>query len=860
MSIRVYPGAANPSHEISLSDGVQTWGLRLDGGPEALSEAPLTPSTLRFNSGVTGFGEWEPGMAQIEQRDWSGGRGLETFSAEDPASVNRFYDSMNAWTLTPGKLMPGPQLRLAQGLRTSLQHLPGDVNWKGLFGTQRFISAALTVGSASFATKWARVWLRRVGSPGALSLLIHDDSSGIPGAALLNAGESLSLADVPDVVSQFHSFDLSGMVGSLNASTMYHLVLSGAPGDNAANHWEIGVNVNGTGGSSSEDGSNWSAAQFSPYYRLEDADLARSFTFFHMGGSLYAVDRRANGSPSHVYINGDRGVATSGTAQSLADTHKAWTSDQWLGAWVRIVKGKGAGQTREIVSSVASAITVGAWDIIPDTTSEYVIYSTDYWKDISPLSGDLIDGVVKDVAVMNDHALFAQGDVVPILRMRFNAAAGTPIHEFDDDGTNTADLLHSFHHPQYGPQLWRALSTLSEVSRATPTAWLTALTFGAGIKVGDKSQTIRKLFDWGSQLWVLKSDSFWQVNDSDQAKRVNLGLESLPQESNYQALALLGGQIFFGWGHAVLVNSGSSVTDVGPGRSTGLPPGRQGLVAALQPLAAGRLTVGIDAGAEGESSVLLWEGAGWHELLRAQQTGQRVQTLALQECTGTQARLWISLGGDLACVEMPRDTENPLGDADFSFQHEAVLIGGTVDMGAAQLPKFLKELNLLSNNLGSGVQVLLDYQLDGNIGRQSWRNAGTFYSSPLDILPLNVGELHAIRPRLRLLTNQATIPPVVQATVLEGFARTPLKYQWTLRVQLGDLQADRSGGLDEDPDEFMAWLQQSAREARKIRLRSIWEALDDKYVIVEPPTLQRQSGESLMNWWSGTATIVLREA
>jgi len=211
-------------------------------------------------------------------------------------------------------------------------------------------------------------------------------------------------------------------------------------------------------------------------------------------------------------------------------------------------------------------------------------------------------------------------------------------------------------------------------------------------------------------------------------------------------------------------------------------------------------------------------------------------------------------------VELPRETENPLSDAEFAFQHEAVLVGGTVDMGAAQLPKFLKEISLLSQNLSSGVQVLLDYQLDGEIGGPAWRNAGTFYSSPLDTLPLNVGQLHAIRPRLRLLTSQAGVAPVVQATVLEGFARTPLKYQWTLRVQLADLQADRGGGLDADPDEFMAWLKQAAREARKIRLRSIWEASDDKYVIVEPPTLQRQFGESSMNWWGGTATIILREA
>jgi hypothetical protein len=513
--VNVYPGATNPSHEVSLSDGVQTWGLHLDGGPEVLREEPLTPSTLRFNGGVSSFGAWEPGMAQIEQRDWSGGRGLERFSAEDKDSTNRFHDSLNAWTLTPGKLLPGPQLKFARGLRTSIQHLPGDMSWKALFGSQRFISAAFTVGSATFAAKQARIWLRRVGSPGALSLLLHQNSTGVPGAAILNAGQTINIADVADVISQFRSFDLSGMSGSLSATTTYHVVLNSAVSDNAANHWEIGVEDGGATGCISADGSGWSATSFCIYYRLEDADLARNFIFFHMGGSLYAVDQRANGSASYVYINGDRGMATAGAAQSLSDTHKSWIGNEWAGAWARIFKGRGAGQAREILSNTASTLNVGAWDLSPDTTSEYVIYASDKWRDISPISGDLIDGVVKDVAVVNDHALFAQGDVVPILRMRFNAAAGPPAHEFDDDGTNTADLLHSFHHQQYGPQLWRTLVALGEVSRAAPTAWLTALTFGAGIKVGDKSQAIREVFDWNSQLWILKSDSFWQLNDSD---------------------------------------------------------------------------------------------------------------------------------------------------------------------------------------------------------------------------------------------------------------------------------------------------------------------------------------------------------
>ncbi len=90
--------------------------------------------------------------------------------------------------------------------------------------------------------------------------------------------------------------------------------------------------------------------------------------------------------------------------------------------------------------------------------------------------------------------------------------------------------------------------------------------------------------------------------------------------------------------------------------------------------------------------------------------------------------------------------------------------------------------------------------------------------------------------------------------MLEGFARTPLKYQWTLRVRLA------GGGQADNPDALVTWLQQAAREARKIHMRSIFAALDEKYVIAEPPSVVRESVDAAAQSWGGTATVKLREA
>lgn len=466
--ITVYPGASNPSHDLSLSDGVQTWGLRLDGGPEALREQPLTPSTLRFDP-PGNFGAWEPGLAQIEQHDWSGGFGLERY-ADDNFASRRFFDSLNAWTQTPGLLLPAPQWRLARGLRNAAQHLPGNLLWKSILGETRRLSARFTVGVGDLAAQRARVWLRRVGSPSPLLLAIHEDDDGVPGLAIPGATGSVSLAQITDVISVFHSFALE-LAPSLFSGIDYHAVLMAAPYDNAANHWELGVDPKWPGGHRSADGAAWAATAFAPYLRVEDAGLKRSFHFFQLGGALYAADQRANGAPSHVYINGDRGLATGGSPSTVEDADKNWSPDQWSGAWVRIVKGKGAGQARQITSNSGYELHVAAWDLAPDTTSQYAIYATDLWRDLTPGSGDLIDGVITSVAVMDDYALLAQADGLPLMRMRFNSALSIPAHEFDDDGASTADLLHTFHHPQYGPQLWRALFSTGEVARAAPAAW-----------------------------------------------------------------------------------------------------------------------------------------------------------------------------------------------------------------------------------------------------------------------------------------------------------------------------------------------------------------------------------------------------
>ena len=462
MVTRVKVGPKGQStHDISLSGKDQTWGLILEKGARSIQEIPQTPSTIHFSGGGTKFGDWEPGFSHLEQRTYFGGRGLEDFS-KDPT---RFWDSYNAFTMLDGKCFPAPQWKFATGLRTTHEDMPGDVGWRPLTGTARYMSEDFTVGGSNLSADNAEIWIRRIGSPGKLTVEIWSDTGGSPNVVVASATANVTTATITDWKSEFYTFDLSA-AGDLTSSTKYHLVVYGASADNQANHWEIGVDTSGTCAISSA-GSSWSSeSTYGLYYRVSDTDVNRKWHFFILQNVSYAIDQREDGTASSLFMNGERGKATSGSASTLVDTSKgikgSWTADEWNGYYIRIRRGVGRGQWR-LISDTATNGTITVtpdWDTSPDSTSDYIIYGGPAWQDISPSTGDQIDGVVTSVAAIGWKAYFAQGPDTNILRMQYDNSNSPPSHEFSDDGTNRADLVFPAQDAVAGPRIIRILNAV----------------------------------------------------------------------------------------------------------------------------------------------------------------------------------------------------------------------------------------------------------------------------------------------------------------------------------------------------------------------------------------------------------------
>lgn len=67
------------------------------------------------------------------------------------------------------------------------------------------------------------------------------------------------------------------------------------------------------------------------------------------------------------------GTATAATSTTISDSLQAWTVNQFAGLYVRVTAGTGAGQVRLIASNTATQLTVAAWAVTPDTTSQYAV-------------------------------------------------------------------------------------------------------------------------------------------------------------------------------------------------------------------------------------------------------------------------------------------------------------------------------------------------------------------------------------------------------------------------------------------------------------------------------------------------------
>jgi len=213
----------------------------------------------------------------------------------------------------------------------------------------------------------------------------------------------------------------------------------------------------------------------------------------------------------------------------------------------------------------------------------------------------------------------------------------------------------------------------------------------------------------------------------------------------------------------------------------------------------------------------------------------------MQPCEGTRNRFWYDCGGDLLYQVWPKNKANPLYDSGVAYHHEAVITSAAIDMGtAAKLSKYIKQLVGFTKNLTPGIYAAVGYQVDDKVGTTSWKQGGAFTHSPEDRVDLDADQIGRFAYRLILNTNDENTPPDIQGVIPSGFARSPFKLVWNLRVTAG------IGYGSEEVIETLGWLYRAAEKAVKVTISSEkYSQLNGKTVIVVPPDIQPTAGETL---------------
>lgn len=865
----VSPDEPNPTHHISLSDGVTEIGLiavKSDGSANALNIARGTPqrTALKTTSGDTTYSDFQAPWASIAQSSFIGGRASKDFDTSG-SSNTRYADGYRVNSLF-GRLVNGPQDVLTKGYRKQDFNLPGSVEFITLQdGDMKFLAVQFTA-SASYNAETLSLLIRRRGTPRApLSFEICNDNAGDPGTVIFDGEYTVDM--IKDTVSVLRDVELIGV--NLVYGTKYWVKVSSTDAT-TRDYWQIGTERKLTDTKQSVDNTTWSLSSHNLYFRLRDTDTETSKHLFQYKYSQFLIINATDNTAPKLYINGDRGVADPNTTDlaTLIDATKAWAINEFVGAIVLITGGTGMNEAqpwRTIMGNNATTLTVDMpWVITHDTTTEYAIIGSDIWNEIT---GHGIASSVTDVLPTADNLYFALGDGANIRRGNWYNNAGAATWRWADDGTNKAAFLKSVWSGAQGLSIWKAnnkdANSKVSVSKAPIVTTWGDMTFANTVTFSDQLGQITGLEEYGdpNTLFVLRAGALFYIAEitgnppSYTAVEIPLReMHTVMEDNNGRAHTVNGVYLYFSLGFGGIERYlGSQLDDVGPNNDEGLPPERSGTVSKLLSHP-GRYFAAIDAGADGYSSVLAWNGAGYHEIYRAPQPGMRIKELGFQVINGISPdRLWVSVGGDIIWLHFPSGIVSTMRDKAMRFVHEAVFESSWITAGLVDVFKYYKSIKLFTENLKKdSITVEADYKIDNEEGWTAITDNEVFDISPVEEVnivpsqkrPVTLSLQSAIgvnakrfKYRLRMMTDDNRQTPDISTIVVETIYRITVKYSYVFSARFDDQNNLRGEPEVMDYEERITTLDRWAEQAVPLIMRGKKKMFDDKAVFLEPIAL-----------------------
>ena len=365
----------------------------------------------------------------------------------------------------------------------------------------------------------------------------------------------------------------------------------------------------------------------------------------------------------------------------------------------------------------------------------------------------------------------------------------------------------------------------------------------------DNYGKITKLFEYGAEqtknLWVFQEGMVSSINKSDGTytlDRFNLDeIRTTADEWNGSATSSNHVYLLWSWLNGIQRYYGTELEGKGPDHDEGMPDDMKGPISKIIAYP-GSFFASIDAGDNGYSSIMMFNGNGWHNLYRAPNKGERILDIEYQPIYGDRPdRLWAHVGDNIIWLAMPSKILYALHDPNAEYTHESVVVSAWITGGMAEVDKLWQSLSIMAENLdGKNCWIEVDYQLDEE---KEWH---VIPGNPYDTSPQQEENFAAsnesvngkkMRYRLRLQTSDYKKSPKVNVVLIKAVGRIDIKYSYGLHFRNIKYKENLASDYQEiEPYDLQALIDDWANRLCTLRMNSAFKIFDNKKVFVDGTT------------------------
>ena len=363
----------------------------------------------------------------------------------------------------------------------------------------------------------------------------------------------------------------------------------------------------------------------------------------------------------------------------------------------------------------------------------------------------------------------------------------------------------------------------------------------------DNYGKITKLFEYGSEqeksLWVFQEGMVSSINKTGtygatyHLDRINLDeLSVTTDEWNGSATWTSDVYLLWSWLNGLQRYYNTQLEGKGPDHDEGMPDDMRGRVTAIVSYP-GSFFIAID-GQDGYSSVMMYNGAGWHNLYKAPNKGERIWDIAFQPIYGDRPdRLWVQVGENIIWLAMPSKILYALKDPNAEYTHESVVVSAWITGGMAEVDKLWQSMSIMADYIdGTTCWIEADYQLDDE---ETWHPIRNLYVKSPQQEEDFAGDDESVngkklRYRLRLQTTDIHKTPKVNVVLVKAVGRVDIKYSYGFHFRNIKYKADLTGEYEDiEPYELDLILSTWANELATLRLNSAYKLFDNKRVFLD---------------------------